>query len=341
MNNSTTLQAFEHWLKTTGTAEQIALFDQNVVEGILIVAQDQPIAPSHIDDSATLAAESGAPEAFVQRLKQVGDLLLRFQDAPESRADAPAPKKPKAKASASPPPKESTPVPGNHRVLESPPSAQKTSLGSLGLLKKKRSALIAGAGATLCVALFAGWFVTRKPAPASIPAPMPVEPTPVAATGPQPIRRIHALDLSVRFPAGWQHGKEEGPAGSAVLYSGDDEPTADQRAFVAVIDHAWAGDAGDDALLSWTQAAEIGASGPFASDAGSYRSAGCGVSMLGSFRTGHCAGQVPSERGPLALDTYLRMGTRRAALAVFVRHGAQEGADAGVSYDTIVSSFKP
>jgi hypothetical protein len=180
------------------------------------------------------------------------------------------------------------------------------------------------------------------------------EPTvPRAPTTPR-VTRIDELNLNVRFPPGWRKAshllRSSTEAGSSVtgvlLFKGESEDKAAQQVFFGMVHRHPEPDGGtgaassDAALIAWTQAAEKAAAARL-SDPRAYASSGCQVTPLGKARAGHCQGVAVVAGTSLAFHTYLRLGERRAVLAVFMDSGPTDAGHESSVYDEVVASAVP
>ena len=155
-----------------------------------------------------------------------------------------------------------------------------------GAAPRPRRPIAAIAGAVLVLGGIGAWWILRG------------DDAPEVAS----LDRIAALDLSVAFPAGWQVAHAKGR--TALVTQG-----ADHQAFVAIVrlDPRLA----DDALVTVARQAETAATAELA---GAYASDGC---QIAGEHVAVCRGAATIAGHAVPMQTYVRLGAKRAVLAMF------------------------
>lgn len=322
MTGLSKLDDFESWLRATGAGETATPANRTIAAGILAVAGKGPVTAAHVATGLELARDAGITD--VATLEQVGALLLAFEAGATPPAVVPEPAI--ASAPAEPPPalqisiRTSQPTPrvgdttGDGITIRGSQPAPRVGQAT-GLIaptvenvdapaptapRRTRSVLVA-VGALAVVGAAGAWWITRDDGEVIAPPPPRT-----AAT----LSKIPELDLTVAFPAGWRviHAQRSG----ALVARG-----SEHQAFLATVPlvSPLAANMAGPALVAVAHDAEQGAAERLVAGAARYYSEGCEVAGEG---LAICRGTATLAGDVVTLQTYLRIGPRRAVLAMFM-----------------------
>jgi hypothetical protein len=84
MATRTRVEAFEAWLRATGTADEIALFSKSYSDGFVAVAGSKRVGLAHVIAAVKLARDAGMDTTAMEKL---GHLFVKFTDAGEPQIE--------------------------------------------------------------------------------------------------------------------------------------------------------------------------------------------------------------------------------------------------------------
>ena len=290
------LDDFETWLRATGTPEDVALFSSSIVTGLLALAGKQAVTAAHVATGVQFARDAGLVD--VVAMERIGALLVEFESAPAVTAAPPEPlaisiRMPKVSASI---PVVDTPVPP--------------------VSPRRRRPLVPIAVVVVAVGGVGAWWLTRGDGePAQVEAKVAAPSAPSASAT---IDRLVPLDLPVAFPSGWQLVPSTAAAKTArVVYGAPTDP--DDQVFVATLrlEGALAGGLALEtpALIAVAHDAEAGAAARLLAGEARYYSEGCEAAGA---QTAVCRGTATRDGEVVTLQTFVRVGAKRAVLALFM-----------------------
>ena len=308
------LDAFEAWLHANGAGDEANPVNRSTAAGILAVAGKGAVTAEHVAAGVALAHDAGMTETAT--MERIGAWLVAFEaGAPLPAIGAAAPVvEPPAAVVARPVVVEAPPV------AEPPPALQisirtsqlnpvtpdevaaATPVPAKPRRPRTRKGPVLAAVATIAILGGAGaWWITRGD---------PEPPAPRVTAESTPLARIPELDLPVVFPEGWR--VVHLGAGTALVARG-----SEHQAFVATVPLVTPLAAGmtPEALIAVAHDAEQGAAARLVSSAARYYSEGCEAAGAG---VAVCRGTATLGGDVVTLQTYLRLGARRAVLAMFM-----------------------
>ncbi len=254
------LDAFETWLRATGSPEDVALFSRSLVVGLLAVAGKAPMTAEHVAQAVQLARDAGISD--VAPMERLGALLVQL-DAVPPQEELP----------------EAAPPPESLAISIRVPKVSTMSLPVVAA--KPRRPFAALAFAVVAVAGAGAWWLTRGDSGPPDAAPVVV--------------------LEEVLPDGWRvvHAQR----GATLVARGGDQM------FVATLPASAAKDE-----LAVARTAEQGATAKLVASAAHYYSEGCAAA---GEHTAVCRGTATLPGGEVVtLQTYVRVGARRAVLAL-------------------------
>ena len=95
----------------------------------------------------------------------------------------------------------------------------------------------------------------------------------------------------------------------------------------------------DASLIALVRTAEQGTAARLVADAADYRSEGCQLAQVGGQRAGVCSGAATRHGDSVKLQTYLRVGAKRAVIAVFMAR--ESVGDSRIEAAGLVASLAP
>jgi hypothetical protein len=299
------VDAFVAWLGSTGTPDDIAAFSRSIVSGLVSLAGNAKVAPSHVASGVELARDAGLDVAAMERL---GTLLVTFEAIEVAQPSTVSIAfKPKPVPVPVPVPVPDSIVVAKAEAEPEQPKPKAVAVAAAAAAPTRSRAIPIAALALAIVAL--AWFARPGAAPDA------------------EIQRLAALELPARFPPGWQlatRAPTPTPHGKVVLVE-----RGALQAFVAVLPPT------ASAPLVAIREAEAGASAQLGAGHAVYFSEGC---KLVAPRAARCRGTATDGVESRVVLTHLRTGARRVVVAVFVEPSL---APSDAELDAIAASLDP
>jgi hypothetical protein len=305
------LDDFESWLRANGLADEATSATRSIAAGILAVAGKGDATAAHVATGIELARDAGISE--IATLERVGALLLAFQAGerpppigkpvvagpvvaevlPPAHTVAPPPELQISIRSSQPTPRAATAELA--RIVDAPPPPVSPPKPAT-----RKGPIVATIGALAMIGAVGAWWILRDDGESYAPPPKP----------PETLSSIPELELPVAFPVGWRvvHARK----GSAFVARG-----SEHQAFFATVPlvSPLAATMAGPALVAVAHDAEQGAAERLVASSARYYSEGCEVA---ADNLAVCRGTATLAGEVVTLQTYLRVGPRRAVLAMFM-----------------------